>query len=329
MWGDGIPVYPGGFDGFGADVLTGHAGHFKADLVLVLGDAFAQNEAVLAGLNTAVWAPVDCDPLGALDRNSLRASGARVIAMSRHGEKMLDQAGFVPLYAPHGIDTQIFKPGNRKKCRQMLGLPAGAFIIGMNAANKDPLRKGFPEQITAFAALRAQHPGALLLVHSTPLAGTGGIDLTAVCQNLGIQDAVHWADPYSYASGAYSQADMAIWYNCLDLYSGCSYGEGFGLPLIEAQACGVPVVTTDASAMSELAGPGWKVGGEPYWHAAHQSWWAKPRVGEIAAAYEHAWNGGANPRRAPSREFALTYDADQVLTQHWKPILADLESESR
>jgi FkbM family methyltransferase len=326
---NGIPVYPGGFDGTGGDVLEGHARHFKADLVIILADAFAQNPQVLSRLKAAVWGPVDCDPLGGPDRELLEASQARPIAMSRFGERMLTDAGLVPFYVPHGIDTQVFKPGDKAAYRKTLGLPQDAFIIGMNAANKDRARKGFPEQMAAFAGLHAAHPDTLLLIHSTPQACvSGGVNLTSIAKNLGIQDAIRWADPYSYAAGAYTAADMVAWYGCLDLYSGCSYAEGFGLPLIEAQACGIPVVTTDASAMSELAGPGWKVGGEPHWHEGHCAWWTKPYVGEIAAAYLDAYDGGAQERRDAAREFAAGYDADLVLTKYWKPVLEELEAEA-
>ena len=87
---------------------------------------------------------------------------------------------------------------------------------------------------------------------------------------------------------------MAAWYNGLDVLSLCSYGEGFGLPLIEAQACGIPVVTTDASAMSELCGAGWLVSGTPFWTDGHQSWWVRPDAADITNAYEMAWQAREN-----------------------------------
>lgn len=326
-WRD-IPVYPLGMDLYGGDVIPGHIKDFGADIVITLMDIFALDPNAFKALDgpPAHWFPVDCEPLSILDKAALQQTGGTPIVFSEHARTQLRDAGYEPLFVPHGIETNVFKPGNRKQYRELLGIPQDAFCIGLNAANKDTVRKGFPEQFAAFAGFHHKHKDSLLLVHSTPrVNGTGGSDLTVLAQNLGIQDAIRWADPYSYAAGVYTDADMAAWYNCLDLYTGCSYGEGFGIPLIEAQACGVPVVTTDASAMAELAGPGWKVGAEPWWNSGHQAWWAKPCIGEIAAAYEHAYNGGVNPRRQPAREFALQFDADHVLTEFWKPCLAELE----
>ena len=45
-----------------------------------------------------------------------------------------------------------------------------------------------------------------------------------------------------------------------------------------------------------------------------------PSIGGIARAYEKAYRGAAS-RRQQAREFAMTYDADAVLLEHWKPAL--------
>jgi glycosyltransferase involved in cell wall biosynthesis len=45
---------------------------------------------------------------------------------------------------------------------------------------------------------------------------------------------------------------MAHLYNSLDVLMNASSGEGFGVPIIEAQACGVPVLTHNATSMTEL-----------------------------------------------------------------------------
>ncbi len=49
-------------------------------------------------------------------------------------------------------------------------------------------------------------------------------------------------------------ADLPLWYNCADAFVYPSLYEGFGLPVLEAMACGAPVLTSDASSLPEVAG---------------------------------------------------------------------------
>lgn len=325
---NGIRVYPGGFQHYAADVVAGHAKDFGADLVLTLLDIWAMDTGPLieAGIPVVSWLPADTEKLSVLDRVAFEERGGTPVAMSLHGKRLLEGAGFRALYAPHGIPCDVFRPGDKAAARDLMGIPQDAFVVLLNAANKDPVRKALPEQFAAFAELHARHPDSLLLVHSTPTpASPDGLNLPPILEDLGIQDAVRWTDTYKYTCGGYTPADMARWYSAGDVYSGATYAEGFGLPNVEAQACGVPVVVTDCSAMSELAGPGWLVPGQRYWNPGHLSWWRVPLISKLVAAYEDAYNGGAAARREAAREFALQYDADRVLTEHWKPVLEELE----
>jgi glycosyltransferase involved in cell wall biosynthesis len=275
-------------------------------------------------LNMACWMPVDCTPLSVMDRQFLRTSGVTPIAMSEFGRGELGNAGFEALYAPHGIDTSVYAPQDKAAARQALGVPQDAFVIGINMANIDAVRKAFPEQFAAFAIFRRSHPEALLLMHSHQTGPGTGLDLRDMLNRLDIAAAVRWTHPYQYTVGGYSPAEMARWYACLDVYSGCTYAEGFGLPLLEAAACGIPAVATNFSAMPQVAGPhALLVGSEPFWNPRHQSWWGKPLIAEIAGAYEAAFK--TVPDRDAIREHALEYDADKVFAEHWKPVLAKLE----
>ena len=60
-------------------------------------------------------------------------------------------------------------------------------MIGINAANQDPVRKAFPEQMAAFAQFRQKHPEALLGVHSR-IQTRQGVDLQRLAADLGIRD---------------------------------------------------------------------------------------------------------------------------------------------
>lgn len=325
-WRD-IPVYPSALNADGADMVAGHATKHEADLVIILYDPFAMNPNVLRRLPMPLWfwMPVDCEPMSRPDAEALRISGAQPVAIAQHGFRMMEEARFSPLYIPHGIETDVFCPADQAEARKHNDLPEDAFIIGMNVHNKDSERKGVWEQLYAFSMLHRKHKDVLLQMHTLPHQAMSGNNLLVMADYLGIIDAVRWADPYSLLAGDYTAEDMAKWYNGLDLYSGCSYGEGFGLPLVESQACGIPVVTTNGSAMTELAGPGWLVDGEPHWQRGHLAEWVRPSIGEITAVYEEAYNGGAAGRKAAAREFALGYDADVIAAQYWQPILAEFE----
>jgi glycosyltransferase involved in cell wall biosynthesis len=336
-WND-IPLLPGAADPYGNDILGEHARRTGADIVITLMDQWVLDPNQTQGLKVANWMPVDCEPLGVMDRQNLQRSGAVPIAMSRYGQKALETAGFKALYVPHGIPVQdTYCPAkDRMKIRRELGLPEDAFIVGINSANKDTIRKSYPAQLRAFAEFRRRHPhvNALLLIHALPRA-PGALDLNAIVEDQGLAQNVRFSDWYTYVTGQIQPINLAAWYNCLDLLSNASHGEGFGLPIIEAAACGTPAVVTDHSAMTELCGAGWKVGGEPFWNGqvagitGHNAWWKTPYADEITAAYEAAYteklSGEAEARRAKAREFALTYDADRVLAEHWTPVLKELE----
>ena len=139
---------------------------------------------------------------------------------------------------------------------------------GSTAANKDTIRKSYPAQLRAFAEFRRRHPeaNALLLIHALVRA-PGALDLNAIIEDQELGQSVRFSDWYTYVTGQIKPPNLV----CLVQRAGRAeqgfpHGEGFGLPIIEAQACGTPPVVTDHSAMTELAGAGWKVGGEPFWN---------------------------------------------------------------
>ena len=322
---DGFTVYPGSLeDPWALDVLGAHCRHFGADLLITLMDAWVLDPAKLAGMNVAHWMPVDCEPLSAMDRKILDAGGGRPVAMSRFGEKQMRAAGYEPLYAPHALDMQgIWKPlEDREAARRTLGLH-DRFVVGLNAANQDPFRKGFGEQLHAFAAFVRKHDDALMLIHSRAETRQG-VNLNALIAGVGLTSRhVMIGDQYLNAAGLIGEAQMASWHGVPDLLTNCSYGEGFGLAVLQSQAAGTPVVVTNFSAMAELCGAGWKVRGQPFWNRGHDAEWRVPFISEITKAYEKAYDQAAG-LRDKARAFALAYDADRVYADFWAPALKEL-----
>lgn len=312
------------------DLVPGHYRNHQADLLITLMDAWVLSPEMLTGqgMNVAHWMPVDCSPLSVLDRKVLAEGKGRPVAMSEFGRRQLEDAGHSPLLVPHAVDTAVFAPlPNREPVRDEMGL-AGRFAIGINSANTDPFRKGFAEQLEAFSGFAQRHPEALLMIHSRAQTRQG-TDLNALVAELAIpQRQVRLGDQYLIAAGLASQGDLAQWYGALDVLSNCSYGEGFGLPPLEAQACGTPVVVTDCTAMTELCGSGWLAEGSRFFNRAHNAWWTRPSVPAITAAYEEAFalwqSGGLGACRNKARDFAQNYDADRVLGEFWIPALEEL-----
>lgn len=331
VW-NGIPVLPQGMTAYGEDVIADNAAEWEADLVITLMDACVLPPDLMRDLGAVHWLPVDCSPLSVLDQDAYQKSGASIIAMSRFGEKTLTEAGFAPYFVPHGIPTKVFSPGDGDPVRERLGVPADAFLIGINAANADSKdRKALVAQLCAFALFRQAHPDALLMMHST--APGPGLNLNAVTWRLGIGEAIRWSSRPKITKNQFTPADMADWYRALGgtgggVLSGAAKGEGFGLPLIEAQACGIPVVTTEASAMTENCGSGWLVhGSEPEFHDGHLSWWAVPHVMELVERYEEAWEARHDRSYGEkARDFALGFDMEALIPK-WDEVMGMLAAE--
>lgn len=330
---EGRTVLPGSRDPSGNDTIVPNHEYFGADWTIRLADPFgllkAARAGVLSQINLAMLFPVDTDPLGDGDVTVLRESGAVPVAISRFGERMLRNEGADPLFCPHGVDTQVFCPGDPQPYRDSVPeIGPDTFVIGVCAMNRDPQRKSWGETLLAFARFHARHPDSVLSLHTAP-ANSPGVNLNGMAARLGISGAIAWPDSYSYDMGLITREQMAAWYRGLDVLSLASHGEGFGLPLIEAAACGVPVVTTNGSAMSELCGSGWLVSGTPLWTNGHQAWWVRPDASDIDQAYEFAWqareDGTLPVMKKAAREFAMTYDIDLVFEQYMIPVLAELE----
>jgi glycosyltransferase involved in cell wall biosynthesis len=333
---NGLSVYPA--DGqWGNATTPTFAKHHKADLTFALCDAWVlKPQEWPEDFRMAVWAPVDHYPVPPAVLAVLQDPKVRPVAMSKFGLDQMRTFGLDPLYVPHGVDTTIFRPRPEIKAqiRAELNIPEDAFLIGMVAANKgNPSlpRKAFPQQFTGFAQFAKTHDDAWMYVHTEAKpTGGGGIELDTMAQAVGCPvGRLRFPPEEAWQLGMSRDVVSAI-YPAFDVLLNASMGEGFGVPILEAQACGVPVITSDHSAMTELTGAGWMVGGDPWWDALQTSFYLNPSINGIVEALEEAYaHRDDHALHDRADVFAQGYDADKVAADYLLPAIEELSAPRR
>ena len=176
-------------------------------------------------------------------------TAARVIAISHATRRdLIEELGVPPEridVVHHGVDHQRFnaepEPGERERLAARVGV-SGPYLLYMGAGDA---RKNLPLLIRAFAASGVSPDVSLLL--AGPLSGKKRAQLELVVAGASLAGRVRLL--------GYVDEDLlaALYRQCLAHVFPSSY-EGFGLPVLEAMACGAPTLTTSFSALGEVAG---------------------------------------------------------------------------
>lgn len=156
----------------------------------------------------------------------------------------VDEAKIQVIYP--GIDHEQFRPqeitpARRAHLTQKYHLPERFLLY----VGKIQPRKNLTRLLYAFHQVRQTHPDVHLV-----LAGSRGWmneELDATMQQLDLTQVVH-------STGFVADEDLPALYNLAEMLVFPSLYEGFGFPVLEAMACGTPVVTSVTSSLGELAG---------------------------------------------------------------------------
>jgi glycosyltransferase involved in cell wall biosynthesis len=183
----------------------------------------------------------------------------------------LNVFGAAPTKAP-----DCYRPMPKLECKSALTLPVNKTVIGTVMRNQP--RKLFDALFAGFAKMSEKNDDLVLYCHTGFPDSASDIPslllkykiahkvyFTYRCMNCGAVSAKLYQDAISACyncmnmtagtcmlQNSISDEELAHVFNCFDVYVQYSNCEGLGIPMIEAAACGVPVVAVDYSAMSDV-----------------------------------------------------------------------------
>jgi phosphatidylinositol alpha-1,6-mannosyltransferase len=151
------------------------------------------------------------------------------------------------IVVPNAVDLAAFTPGSKRPdLVARYGLAGRSVLMGMGRLDERERYKGFDEVIEMIAAVRDMRPDLAYLVCGD---GSDRKRLEEKAKQLGIADSVIF-------TGYVPEAEKVDHYRLADCFLLAGWGEGFGIVLIEAMACGVPSIASNLDASSEAVSDG-------------------------------------------------------------------------
>ena len=222
----------------------------------------------VGGADWPFWVPTGCYKLWALKvvayfvaegrpvcgsaaHLARRAYVDELVAPSEFARRCMEEAGLrVDAVVPHGVDLEAFSRPDPARVRELRSRYRGV-VLFYNAFN-DP-RKGFDYLLSAFAEALRRFPDMTLVLNTTP---TGRWNLPALIRSrarlFDVPQLPERVVILREGTQLLSFEDLVAHYHACDVYVHGALVEGFGLPVVEAMACGRPVLAVDAPAVNEV-----------------------------------------------------------------------------
>jgi glycosyltransferase involved in cell wall biosynthesis len=329
---DGYRCWPSSdFDPWGSDVIRAHVINSEADAVVTLLDPFVLDPNIWhdIGVPWIGWCPIDCDEIGFNTVERLKLM-QYPIAMSQHGAAEMTKAGVsVAETIYHAVDTTMMYPRDRLEARKSLGVDPDCHLIGMVMANKGD-RKQFSRHFEAIRMFMDNHPDedVRMFLHTDPTDKMGGWIMPELLKKFDLVGKAYATSQYFTSVVGAPEETMANMYSSMDVPMNCSAGEGFGVPILEAQACGTPVITHNVTSMPEITMNGYGVNPSSRYLAAHYGFQYIPDIEEMAQALEKQYRMGRGNWKQIVEHIQLNFSVEAIGAQ-WDEVLREVTERER
>ena len=173
-----------------------------------------------------------------------------IITVSEYSAKHIESLYGVPpskITVAYQAPAPQFRPREKEISRVQIEKKYGIRAPFILYVGRLQARKNLVRLTEAYAKLRKQHPEILLVMVGKP--DLHHEKLFARVEGLGLKGTVIFP-------GYISADDLPVFYNAAEMFVFPSIFEGFGLPVMESMASGVPTITSQGSCLAEVAGDG-------------------------------------------------------------------------
>ncbi len=321
-------IYPSYNPNLNRDILLRVLEEYQPNILITLGDIWMVDWIAdlpnRSKFKFLPYFPIDGEPLYPPWSKFIRDADVAV-TYSKFAQRLVQKSlpDITPELIYHGVDTHVFRPLKKEEYQRPAELK-NKFIVGCVARNQPS--KNLPALIKAFARFCEDKANAVLYLHTNP--DDIGWDILDLLRRYKVFNRTCISKSASIQKGL-DKGKLNEIYNLFDVMVLPTAGEGFGLPILEAMAAGVPVIATDYSSCVELLdGRGELIKVKEFLTAGrHNIEYAIPDIEDLVAKLDLLFTR-SDLREKHSKaglEFARTLGWDEIV-KSWDSLLMNVAS---